>query len=132
MKLCYTLVVGLCRARVARVAHANAEGLSLAVVFPSCRACTSPREVGSGTLSMRLSDLAVAEAGLRAAFTRSFPSHLHGEPVFYSSYSRSLSSSTASLLTVAPFSAPLQVVLSPRPHLKPLRGWSCAKLSGER
>ena len=46
-----------------RVAHTDAEGLSLAVQFPSCRACASaPRAHPVGTLSMRLSDLAIAEA----------------------------------------------------------------------
>ena len=63
---------GPCGARVGRVAQANAEGLSLAVVFPSCLSCASSRELGSGgggggTLTMQLTDLAIAEAGAPGA-----------------------------------------------------------------
>jgi len=78
---------GPCGARVGRVAHANAEGLSLAVVFPSCLSCASSRELGGGgggggTLTMQLSDLAIAEAGARGAVLRtctlqSFPFQLN-------------------------------------------------------
>jgi len=75
---------GPCPARAGRMAHDNAEGLSLAVVFPSCLACASangPRDFGGGggggaTLSMQLTDLSIAQAGLRILL-QSFPFQLH-------------------------------------------------------